>query len=120
MGRVGYFIHSATYGDDDLTLRRSRLANEVLFFSRGAPVLYYGDEKGMVGTGGDKGARQDMFPTEVLEWQEEYRIGSKPIGTRSAFDLPNPLQDQITQINTLIAQNPALRKAFILPTTLRN
>ncbi len=110
MGRVGYFIHSATYGDDDLTLRRSRLANEVLFFSRGAPVLYYGDEKGMVGTGGDKGARQDMFPTEVLEWQEEYRIGSKPIGTRSAFDLPNPLQDQITQINTLIAQNPALRK----------
>ena len=67
MGRVGYFIHSATYGDDDLTLRRSRLANEVLFFSRGAPVLYYGDEKGMVGTGGDKGARQDMFPTEVLE-----------------------------------------------------
>ena len=110
MGRVGYFIHSATYGDDDLTLRRSKLANEVLFFSRGAPVLYYGDEKGMVGTGGDKAARQDMFPTGVLEWQDEIRIGSTPIGTKSAFDVVNPLQLQITEINKLIAQNPALRK----------
>jgi hypothetical protein len=110
MGRVGSFIHSATYGDEELTLRRSKLANEVLFFSRGAPVLYYGDEKGMVGDSGDKAARQDMFPTEVVEWQEEYRIGSSPIGLRSSFDVINPLQIQITQINELIARNPALRK----------
>ena len=109
MGRVGYFIESATYGDEDLTLRRSKLANEVLFFSRGAPVLYYGDEKGMVGSGGDKSARQDMFPTEVVEWQNEYRIGSSPIGTKSAFDITNPLQEQITTIGRLIKENPALR-----------
>ncbi|MFM8843931.1 MAG: hypothetical protein ACKOFJ_06895, partial [Actinomycetota bacterium] len=74
-----------------------------------APVLYYGDEKGMVGSGGDKSARQDMFPTEVLEWQSEYRIGSSPIGTKSAFDLSNPLQEQITSIGRLIKENPALR-----------
>ena len=110
MGRVGSFIHSATYGDEELTLRRSKLANEVLFFSRGTPVLYYGDEKGMVGDSGDKAARQDMFPTEVVEWQEEYRIGSSAIGLRSSFDVINPLQVQITQINALIAKNPALRK----------
>ena len=110
MGRVGSFILSASYGDEELTLRRSKLANEVLFFSRGAPVLYYGDEKGMVGDSGDKAARQDMFPTEVVEWQEEYRIGSSSIGLRSSFDVINPLQIQITQINELIARNPALRK----------
>jgi len=109
MGRVGYFIESATYGDEDLTLRRSKLANEVLFFSRGAPVLYYGDEKGMVGSGGDKSARQDMFPTQVVEWQNEYRIGSSPIGTKSAFDVSNPLQEQIASIGRLIKANPALR-----------
>ena len=121
MGRVGYFIYSSTYGDDDLTLRRSKLANEVLFFSRGAPVLYYGDEKGMAGTGGDKAARQDMFPTEVTEWQDEYRIGSNPIGLKSAFDLSNPLQDQITLINQLISKNPALRSGTQqLRTTSRN
>jgi glycosidase len=109
MGRTGYFIHSATYGDDDLTLQRSKLANEVLFFSRGAPVLYYGDEKGMVGRGGDKSARQDMFPTEVSEWQEEYRIGTSPIGTKSAFDVSTSLEKQITTIGNLIKSNPALR-----------
>ena len=109
MGRVGYFIESATYGDEDLTLRRSKLANEVLFFSRGAPVLYYGDEKGMVGSGGDKSARQDMFPTQVLEWQSEYRIGSSPIGTKNSFDVTNPLEQQITSIAQLIKANPALR-----------
>jgi hypothetical protein len=109
MGRVGYFIESATYGDEDLTLRRSKLANDVLFFSRGAPVLYYGDEKGMVGSGGDKSARQDMFPTEVQEWQNEYRIGASPIGTKSAFEVSNPLQEQITAIGRLIKANPALR-----------
>ena len=109
MGRVGYFINSATYGDEELTLKRSMLANDVLFFSRGAPVVYYGDEKGMVGSGGDKAARQDMFPTQVVEWQEEYRIGSSPIGTKSAFDITNPLEKQITSISALIKQNPALR-----------
>ena len=109
MGRTGYFIYSATYGDDDLTLQRSKLANEVLFFSRGAPVLYYGDEKGMVGSGGDKSARQDMFPTEVSDWQEEYRIGTSPIGTKSAFDVSNPLERQIMAIGNLIKSNPALR-----------
>ena len=109
MGRTGYFIYSATYGDDDLTLQRSKLANEVLFFSRGAPVLYYADEKGMVGSGGDKSARQDMFPTEVTDWQGEYRIGTPPIGTKSAFDVSNPLERQITAIGNLIKSNPALR-----------
>lgn len=109
MGRVGYFIESATYGDEELTFRRSKLANEVLFFSRGAPVLYYGDEKGMVGSGGDKSARQDMFPTQVIEWQNEYRIGSSPVGTQSSFDITNPLEQQITSIGQLIKANPALR-----------
>lgn len=109
MGRVGSFIESATYGDEELTMKRSKLANEVLFFSRGAPVLYYGDEKGMVGSGGDKAARQDMFPTQVKEWQDEYRIGSSPIGTQSSFDVVNPLEQQIRTIGEIIKANPSLR-----------
>ena len=109
MGRVGKFLYSATFEDDELTLARSKLANEVLFFSRGAPVLYYGDEKGLVGSGGDAAARQDLFPTQVEEWQSEYRIGSAPIGTKSSFDVTNPLEGEITKISNLIKENPALR-----------
>ena len=109
MGRVGYFLYNTTFQNVELTLKRSLLGNEVLFFSRGAPVLYYGDEKGMTGTGGDKEARQSMFPTKVEAWKREHRIGSTPIADRSAFDVSNPLEDQIKRIQRLTQEHPALR-----------
>lgn len=109
MGRVGRSLYSATYEDGQLTLERAKLANEVLFFSRGAPVLYYGDEKGLVGTNGDSESRQDLFPTQVQEWKSQYRIGTPPIGDKSSFDVTNPLELQISAISTLIKEHPALR-----------
>ena len=109
MGRVGYFLYNATFQDSELTCKRSFFANEVLFFSRGAPITYYGDEKGMTGDGGDKAARQDMFATQVPDWQKEYRACSEPIATRSAFEITNPLEGEISGIQSLIRENPALR-----------
>ena len=44
-------------------LRRVLLAHDLLYLLRGAPVVFYGDEVGIIGRGGDKAARQDMFPT---------------------------------------------------------
>lgn len=108
MGRIGMFIDSAANSEAD-ALAKSKLANALLFLSRGGPAIYYGDEKGMIGNGGDKASRQDMFPTLVSYWQDEKRIGSSPIGTRSAFDVPNPLEDQISLMQTVIKANPALR-----------
>ena len=110
MGRIGYFLSNAvSVGNDQALLERAKLANAALFLLRGGPVLYYGDEKGMTGTGGDKKARQDMFATQVTDWQEETRIGSAPIKTASAFDLRNPLEDQITEIQKIVDANPGLR-----------
>ena len=63
------------------------LGYSLLYFLRGAPVVYYGDEVGIIGRGGDKAARQDMFPTKVEEWQTEERVGGPPIGTGSSFDV---------------------------------
>ena len=48
----------------DASSRRDRLANELMFLSRGQPVVYYGDEQGFTGAGGDKDARQDMFASQ--------------------------------------------------------
>jgi hypothetical protein len=50
-----------------------------------------------------------MFPTKVPYWQDEKRLGSGPIGTRSAFDVVNPLEDQIAAMQAIIKANPALR-----------
>ena len=110
MGRIGYFLSNAvSVGDSQSLLERAKLANAALFLLRGGPVLYYGDEKGMTGTGGDKKARQDMFPTQVVDWQNEVRIGSTPIKSSSAFEVKNPLEDQISELQKVIVANPALR-----------
>ena len=110
MGRIGYFLSNAvSAGDSQSLLERAKLANAALFLLRGGPVLYYGDEKGMTGTGGDKKARQDMFPTQVVDWQNEVRIGSTPIKSSSAFEVKNPLEDQISELQKVIVANPALR-----------
>ena len=110
MGRVGLFLRTAVSSNEaEKLLDRAKLSNAMLFLLRGGPVLYYGDEVGMIGFGGDKEARQDMFPTLVPQWQSAERIGSTAIGSRSSFDLTNPLRDQITELQEIIVENPALR-----------
>ena len=109
MGRIGMFIASSSNGDPEVALAKSKLANSLLFLLRGGPALYYGDEKGMAGSGGDAAARQDMYATSVTYWQDENRIGADPIGTKSSFDTVNPLEDQISQMQAVIKSNPALR-----------
>ena len=62
-GRIGMFVRNNNPGADEAELlRRDRLAHALMYFSRGNPVIYYGDEQGFTGAGGDQDARQDMFP----------------------------------------------------------
>ena len=84
MGRVGLLLRQRSASDVTL-LRRDLLAHSLLYLLRGAPVVYYGDEVGMIGAGGDKLARQDLFPTGVAAWRSEPRVGSPPIGTGSSL-----------------------------------
>ena len=110
MGRIGTAIYNAaqSYGDQ-VVLQRDELSDALLFLLRGGPILYYGDEKGMTGAGGDQAARQDMFATQVTDWQSEYRIGGSPIGIQSAFTVHNPMEDLITELQNLTLKYPALR-----------
>jgi hypothetical protein len=63
----------------------------------------------MIGGGGDKAARQDLFPTQVTEWQTEERVGSPPIGTGSSFDLvSHPVSEHLRALGRLRAEHPAL------------
>ena len=90
-------------------LDRVLLGHSLLYLLRGAPVVYYGDEFGIIGTGGDRGARQDLFPTRVRDWQTDARVASRPIGTRSSFDVVNhPIGRQLRALATLRDRHPAL------------
>jgi glycosidase len=109
MGRIGMFLQGNTDANAEQLLERGNFANALLMLLRGGPTVYYGDEKGMTGTGGDKAARQDMFPTQVIDWQKEARIGSSSIGTKSAFEVTNPLEKTLSDLQALTKKYPALR-----------
>ena len=50
MGRIGSFVVADNPGAGDAEwLPRDQLAHELMYFSRGNPVVYYGDEQGFTG-----------------------------------------------------------------------
>ena len=109
MGRAALKIKEQGGGTGAELLARDLLGHSLLYLLRGAPVVYYGDEVGMIGRGGDKAARQDMFPTQVAEWRTEERVGSPPIGTGSSFDLvSHPVSQHLRALGALREAHPAL------------
>ncbi|MFC6358894.1 pullulanase-type alpha-1,6-glucosidase [Luteococcus peritonei] len=107
MGRVGMLLSKAGYSGDEL-LARTRLANSLMFLVRGNPVTYYGDEQGFIGAGGDKDARQDMFASQVAQYQAESLVGGGTMGSKEHFSTSTPLYTQLAQLSKLRQANPAL------------
>src|SRR5215207_4847801 len=103
MGRIGYFL--ASTGD---AVQRDELAHELMFLTRGQPVVYYGDEQGFAGTGGDKDARQTLFASDVAEYQNQPLITGEPVGSVDRFDTAAPLYEHIAGLTALRESTPAL------------
>jgi pullulanase-type alpha-1,6-glucosidase len=103
MGRIGYFVA----GDGD-GLERSRLAHSLMYLTRGQPVVYYGDEQGFAGLGGDKSARQDMFATQVAEYADQPLLSGETAGSVDRFDTDAPLYEHIAALAALRASTSAL------------
>ena len=87
MGRAALQVANASHASGQELVDRLLLGYGLMYLLRGAPVVLYGDEVGMIGRGGDQQARQDMFPTQVDEWKTQERAGSPPIGNGSSFDV---------------------------------
>ncbi|MFD8816590.1 alpha-amylase family glycosyl hydrolase, partial [Streptomyces sp. NPDC059627] len=109
MGRIGYFLEQDNpKATDAELLAKDRLANEVMFLSRGNPVVYYGDEQGFTGSGGDKDARQTMFASKVTDYLDDDEIGTDRTAASDSYDTSAPLYKQISALSKLRAANPAL------------
>ncbi|MFL5927760.1 MAG: alpha-amylase family glycosyl hydrolase [Gaiellaceae bacterium] len=109
MGRAAQQVLQAAPSLSGASLvQHMQLAYDVLYLLRGAPTVLYGDEAGMIGSGGDKAAREDMFPTQVADWQTEARVGSPPIGNGSSFDVTSPLGAQIKALAAIRDAHPEL------------
>lgn len=108
LGRIGRSIQLAD-SDEDRQLARMRLAHALMFLARGMPVVYYGDEQGFTGDGGDKDARQDMMPSLVASYNDDNLIGTTQTTADANFDPTHPLYESISELATLRADHKALR-----------
>ncbi|GLH98980.1 pullulanase-type alpha-1,6-glucosidase [Phytohabitans aurantiacus] len=108
MGRIGSFI--AGGGTDPAThLRRDVLAHELMFLTRGQPVVYSGDEQGFTGPGGDKDARQDMFASKTGDYLDDDLLGTDRTHASDQYDTAHPLYTSIAALGALRRAHPALR-----------
>ena len=91
-------------------LARVRLGHALLLTMRGAPVIYYGDEQGFNGDGGDQDAREDMFASKVPSYLDNPLLGSAKTHGVAQFDAHHPLYTEIAALARLRRAHPALRR----------
>ncbi|MCK9792458.1 pullulanase-type alpha-1,6-glucosidase [Isoptericola sp. 4D.3] len=103
MGRVG----SMLAGTDD-PLARDELAHELMYLTRGQPVVYYGDEQGFAGPGGDKDARQTLFATQVEEYADQPLVTGEQAGSVDRYATDAPLYAHVAELAALREAHPAL------------
>ncbi|MFF9145479.1 pullulanase-type alpha-1,6-glucosidase [Streptomyces sp. NPDC014861] len=110
MGRFGTFLRQDNPNASDAELlRRAGLANELMFLSRGNPVVYSGDEQGFTGAGGDKDARQTLFGSRVADYLDDDQLGTDRTHATDAYDTGHPVYRSIAALSKLTREHPALR-----------
>ena len=78
---------------------------------RGIPSIYYGDEQGFTGKGGDVAAREDMFESQVREYLAEKRIGGGETSV-AAFNEGHSLFRAIREMAAVRRNNPPLQSGI--------
>ena len=112
MGRIGRFIRTDANNagaTDAEVLQRDKLAHALMYLTRGMPVVYYGDEQGFTGDGGDKDARQSMFASQVASYNDDDLIGTDKTTATDSFGTDHPLYQAIGEMAALTKAHPALR-----------
>jgi pullulanase-type alpha-1,6-glucosidase len=109
--RTGYALRRAFPAASDAELvQRMTWSYAMLYFARGFPVIYYGDEQGFVGGGSDKLAREDMMPSLVPEYMNNDLIGTDATPADANFDATHPLYLALAELADVRADHLALRR----------
>jgi glycosidase len=106
MGRVGAFVGGS--------LDKVEFANALMFTLRGQPVVYYGDEQGFIGDGGDKDARQDMFASQVASYNDDPMVAG-PTGSRDRYGTGGVVFRGIAELSRLRSSHRALQDGAQIP-----
>ncbi|MBI5767696.1 MAG: alpha-amylase [Verrucomicrobia bacterium] len=116
-GRFAYFLQKDNPGASAAQLADLvRLGHGLLFLARGQPVLYYGDEQGMIGRGGDDmQAREDMFASRAPDFASARLLATTRTGAEDKFDEQHPFYRLFARLAALRAGHAALRTGAMIP-----
>jgi len=110
MGRFAFLLKQSKHNYSETEqIERNLLANAMMYFSRGVPVVYYGDEQGFVGDGGDQDSRQDMMPSKVVSYNDDDLLATNKTTATDNFDTSHLFYQTFTEYAHLYQQYPALR-----------
>lgn len=110
MGRFAYFLKQSDQNYTEAEqIKRNLLAHAIIYFSRGVPVIYYGDEQGFVGDGNDQNARQDMMPSKVASYNDDDLLATDKTTADDNFDQQHLFYQTFSKYAALYQQYPALR-----------
>ncbi len=110
MGRFAGMLKQSklNYTEEEM-IERTLLAHAMVYFMRGVPIVYYGDEQGFVGDGGDKGSRQDMMPSFVDTYNDDDLLANAETTAADNFDTNHPFYQEFAKYADIFYQYPALR-----------
>lgn len=108
-GRFAMALREARPGiGADEWLARDLLGHAMLLTLRGVPTVYYGDEQGFAGRGGDQSSRQDMFASKVAEYNQDTLVGTSSTTAAANFTPTHPLYQAIARLARIRRSTPAL------------
>ncbi|WP_240700941.1 alpha-amylase family glycosyl hydrolase [Pseudoalteromonas phenolica] len=111
MGRIAYRLKSSefNYSESEM-VERTLLAHALMYFSRGVPVIYYGDEQGFVGDGGDQDSRQNMMPSLVETYNDDDLLATDKTTADDNFDTSHLFYQRFAEYAELYQAHIALRQ----------
>ena len=113
MGRFGGWVQAKLpKAGREEQLKRDLLAHAMLLTLRGVPTIYYGDEQGFTGDGGDQDAREDMFASKVAVYNDNVLLGSPTTTATAHFGTDNPLFVEIARLARIRTSHPALTRGL--------
>jgi glycosidase len=108
-GRFATFVRQANpQASEEEVLKRVVLGHAMLLLARGTPTLYYGDEQGFAGDGGDQDAREDMFASRTASYNDNRLVGSDRTTATASFDTGSTLYRAIAGLAAIRRADPAL------------
>ncbi|MCU4676575.1 alpha-amylase family glycosyl hydrolase [Catenovulum sp. 2E275] len=115
MGRIGLFLNNnfADASEAEKT-QRSILTHAFMYFARGIPVVYYGDEQGFTGDGNDQAARENMMPSLVDSYNDNNLLGTDATTADDNFDESHVIYQSLAEFAKVYKQNTALRRGIHL------